>query len=192
MKLIRYSVSSGGGMLGGNYSKRVEYDKNGKCFVEEKSKMTHSDPTYTTSYYADGLLEKLSILCDKYSVRGWTDLPDNDMKMLDGESHNYSFTFDDGLSIKFGDDKKSPEGWRDFWNEASKLFDEAENSAINKKTTKEENGPFMFGFMNKTSMVEFQQIKPQVLTKPKFCSMCGAKFDNDNQDFCPNCGAVRK
>lgn len=192
MKLIKYSTSSGGGMLGGNSSMRVEYDKDGKCFVEKKTKDMHSSPTYTTSYYADGFLEKLSTACEKYNVRSWTDLPDEDLRILDGESHSYYFTFEDGLSIRLGSDKKAPANWRDFWNEVSALLEDAEKNATDRKTTKEENGSMMFGFINNASMSEVQQTKPQALTKSKFCSTCGTKFDNDDQKFCPNCGAVRK
>ena len=46
----------------------------------------------------------------------------------------------------------------------------------------------MFGFMNNVSMSEVQQAKEDTSDKPKFCSMCGSRFENDNQNFCPNCG----
>lgn len=192
MKLISYSYSSSGGMMGGHSSVYISYDKDGRCYVEDISKVTHNSPTYTTHYYAKNLLDELSVVCDKHNVRSWTNLPDNEIVMLDGDTHSYSFNFEDGLSIRLGSKKQTPDNWRDFWNEVSALLEDAEEHAINKTTKKEENKPVMFGFMNNVSMSEVQQTKRDISDKPKYCSMCGSKFDNDTQKFCPNCGAVRK
>lgn len=198
MKLIAYNSSESGGMLGSYASTKIFYTSDGRCRVDTASKVLHSDPITHVTYYADGLLEKLSEVCERYNVIGWTDLPENNIFMHDSSSKKDNFSFEDGTIIVLGSSKKYPEHAGEMYGELKQLINDSENYAVDLEVT-EESSIFTMGMMGKMpnmtpNMVNV--IKPanqndESIKWAQYCVDCGAKF-NGSQRFCAECGSVRK
>lgn len=198
MKLIAYSSSESGGMMGGYSSTHIFYTEDGRCKVETAGRTYHSQPIEHITYYADGLLEKLSEVCEKYNVDNWKDLPYDKINMLDAALSSKNFKFENGDNITLDSDKIYPQNielmCRDMYQEIIALIDDSKNYGIDKKITEEEPvmSMGMMGMMGMTLQQAVQPVREQASTfqEAKFCNICGAKF-LDEQKFCAECGAPR-
>lgn len=205
MKLIRFDNSSGGGMRGENSRITVHYTADGKCLVNSSGKDAWNTPTYIKNYYADGLLDKIGEVCERYAVHTWTDLPNNDFFMLDAPSRTVNFIFDDGTKIKLTNNTRTPDAWREVSSAISELIEESETYGIDAAV---ELSPFGM-MMGKTEIIRVQpksgaaapaapasaptaEVAPDAPApekKAKFCPTCGYKAGG-NSKFCPECGAI--
>lgn len=194
MKLVAYSSSESGGMNGGRSLTSITYTGEGRCKVTTANKPFHNQPTRHENYYADGLLEKLSAVCERYNVISWTDLPDNEIILLDGATSSENFTFNNGITITLGSRKKYPPNAHEMFEELKELIEESLNYGTEMEVTIEEP-------MAPMSLMEFQmnmhakkqdtgKQETETANLAKFCSNCGAKFTGD-QKFCAECGAKR-
>lgn len=197
MKLIAYNSSKGGGMTGGHSSISIKYSEDGRCKVCSSIKTMHSQPTEQMTYYADGILDKLGELCERYNVINWTNLPDLDLKMYDGETSSDTFIFEDGIKINLNSGKQLPDQACQMFQELLELVNEYKDKANNIEVIQVEEN-MMMGMMNMSLMNNQTLKKTEVnvqnidITKfDKFCSECGSEF-NGNQKFCSECGATRK
>lgn len=195
VKLISYSFSEHGGMNGGRESTYIAYTDDGRCHVDMSSKPFHSQPITRVRYDSDGLLEKLSEVCERYHVTSWTDLPDQQMTMYDAPTVSICFTFENNIIISLGSRKQYPVQFHEMYQELNKLIQESEDNAIDRTVEVIEEKPFMGMMMpelnGKTISVQESGNQGEDITKwAKFCINCGAKFTG-NQKFCPECGSVR-
>lgn len=147
MKLIEFRASESGGMNGSRSSTSVAYTDEGRCKVNIVSKPFHNQPTTHVKYYADGLLDKLSEVCERYHVIEWKDLPEQDLFMHDAPTIYEHFTFEDGTKIDLGSKKKYPEHAGDMFHELYRLIDESESYSVNREVLVEEDSPMMMGMM---------------------------------------------
>ena len=208
MKLIAYVKSSSGGMMGGAAYEEIKYTEEGKCYFYSRNKQMHSSPTVTNKYYADGLLDKLSAVCERYNVSSWYNLPDTDIFMYDAASTSITFTFEDGTNISIGDRTKCPDMWLDFWDEFRELIKQSKDYAVDEVTETEESvnmfgmGMMAMGMMgdpmsnnmivnvqNDTNCNNATSIEESKWAK--FCIECGNGFSGAER-FCGNCGAPRQ
>lgn len=194
MRLIAYSSSESGGMMGGYSSTNITYTEDGRCQVNISNRPFHSQPLTHVKYYADGLLEKLSEVCERYNVISWTDLPEQKIIMLDAANNTDNFTFEDGTKIVLGSRIQYPEHASEMYEEFNKIIRESEGYGVDREVTEEE--PFM-----SMEMMAFQVDKPvkdqttagnveDTSIWARFCVNCGAEFI-ENQKFCAECGSVR-
>lgn len=199
MKLISYSSITGGGMAGGHSSTFITYTEDGRSKVETSDKPYHSSSTTHVIYYAEGLLEKLSDVCERYNVITWTYLPDNDILVYDEASSTDHFIFEDGTDIVLGNRTKSPTEAREMYHEFVALIKDSINYATELKEEHIKEQPFlmmgMMGQMPSMADVRFDvpktdTPKEDASTWAKFCKECGAEFKG-SQKFCPECGALR-
>lgn len=202
MKLIAYNKTERGGMTGGYSSTSIAYTREGRCQVHIKVQSYHSQPTFFERYYADGLLEKLSLLCERYHTTEWTNLPDSDIRMYDAPSGSIRFTFEGGTEIVLGSRKKYPDQFHEMYQELAELINESKAYAVERETGEE--APFM-GPLTMGSMFDLQknmQAASVPAGKPadqnessanwaKFCGNCGAEFQG-TQRFCAECGSPRQ
>lgn len=196
MKLIAYSSSESGGMLGGRSSKSIAYTDDGRCKVKISGKTFHSEPIKHVTYYADGLLDKLSEVCERYNVISWTDLPDQTIAMHDAAKSRDSFTFENGTIITLSSEKQYPKQAREMYGELNRLIEESESYGVDAEVTIEENSFATMGMMSfqTAGPVQAQKVGTQgedVSQWAKVCACCGTKFEG-NQKFCAECGAVRQ
>lgn len=195
MRLITYSMSESGGMNGSYLSKYIAYTDDMSCKVEIVDKPFHNQPTKRVKYYADGLLEKLSEVCEKYNVISWTDLPEQQIFMHDAAAVSICFTFENGVKIGLGSGKRYPEHFHEMYQELEKLIRESENYGTDLAEVTEET-PFMAMGMMMSSMGQSlcgqtpERQEKENTEWAKFCANCGAKF-MENQKFCAECGSVR-
>ncbi len=207
MRLIAYSSSEGGGMNGSYSSYDIAYTGDGRCRVQISSRAFHNQPIIDTRYYAEGLLEKLSNVCERYNVSSWVNLPDCEIFMHDAPSGNNTFTFEDGTRINLGSGKIYPEQANEMLRELYGLIRESRNYGVDLQIT--EGAPFAMMSMGmmagqpapaKTTEAASQTdegasiIQSSEGNEPKwvkYCSQCGAKF-NENQKFCAECGCIRE
>lgn len=196
MKLIAYSISEGGGMNGGYFSTSIAYTDDGRCRVSTSTRPFHNQPTRHVRYFSDGLLDKLSLVCERYNVISWTNLPEHKIFMHDAATTNICYTFENGTKIVLGDRTMYPEYFSEMHQEFNKLIDEAEQINVEEKI--EETLPFLtMGMMAaqlnqpKATWVPVSQTTEDPAAWAKFCADCGAKFTG-NQKFCPECGSVRQ
>lgn len=148
MKLIDYNASVSGGMMGGYSLTSVTYTQDGRCLVSTVSRDFHSSPTRKEKYYADGLLDKLSEVCERYQVIQWTDLPEQDMRMCDAADSSQCFTFEDGTKICLDTKKRYPLSAPDMFGELNELIRNSESYGVDKEVTIEENTMMPLGMMN--------------------------------------------
>lgn len=202
MKLIAYSSSEGGGMMGGYSSTSIAYTDDGRCKVNKAGRTFHSEPIRKETYYADGLLEKLSEVCERYRVIEWENLPGETVTMLDAPSGSDSFTFENGTKIILESRRIYPGYVYEMHQEVNKLIEESKRYGVDFEVTEEAASMLMFGQMMKTGKVEdvngqnpgtVQTItsqNPESIKWAKFCAICGTEFQ-ENQKFCSECGSVR-
>lgn len=195
MKLTAYSVSKGGGMMGGRSSVEVTYTLDGRTLVRTADQAYHSQPTVQEQYTADGLLEQLSLICEGYQVADWTDLPDETIFMHDAGSFTYTFTFEGGTQIVVSSRKKSPPGFGDLIYELRERIAQARANAGDVQTAEEPDAPMTMGMMFRQpmTMAQYQAAAPGTPTGAwaKFCAACGTAFTG-NEKFCPECGSKRE
>ena len=198
MKLIAYYSSEHGGMLGGYSLTEIAYTSDGRCKVHTAGRTFHSEPITHKRYYADGLLEKLTVVCERYNVISWTDLPKSNIFMHDAPSGSDKFTFEDGTKIILGSDMQYPAHASDMFGELKQLISESLNYSVDLEVTEEAPG-FAMGMMGMMTNMPQNPVKVQKApdqadgtTKwASFCVDCGAKFMG-SQRFCAECGSVRK
>lgn len=196
MKLIAYSSSESGGMNGGYSSTSVIYTDDGRCKVNIAGRTFHSQPTKRVTYYADGLLDKMSAVCEQYRVSDWTDLPDQKVFMYDAATSSDCFTFENGTKITLGSGKQYPENAREVFQEINKLIAESETYGVDVEITEEELFGTM-GMMQLNHTVNSDKLqtagKQETDTSgwAKFCADCGTEFTG-NQKFCAECGSLRR
>lgn len=192
VKLISYSSSQGGGMLGGYSSTSITYSEDGRCKVSCSNKPMHNQPTEHITYYADGLLEKFSELCERYNVISWTDLPDLNITMLDAGTSTDTFTFEGGTIISLSSGKQLPVQARIMFQELAELLNEAKDNALDIEVIQVEENMMPMGMMG-NQLLKNAETNIQSINAPqsaKFCSNCGSKFSGE-QKFCPECGTKR-
>lgn len=192
VKLIAYSSSQGGGMMGGYSSMSISYAEDGRCKVSSSNKLMHNQPTEHVVYYADGLLEKLSELCERYNVISWTDLPDLNITMYDAATSTDTFTFEDETRISLCSDKQLPAQAHTMFRELAELVKDARSQAADIEVTQVEENMMFMGMMGNQA-VQSPKIETQSMDNTqwaRFCSNCGSKF-NGEQKFCSECGTKR-
>ncbi|MCQ2519046.1 MAG: hypothetical protein MJ107_00805 [Lachnospiraceae bacterium] len=197
MKLIAYSTASSGGMLGGRSSTSVFYTDDGRCKVEITDKPAHNQPTTHKKYYADGLLEKLSEICERYNVAGWTNLTGESISMLDAASGSDKFTFENGTTVILESKMAYPQYVYEMFQEFRELIKDFKGSDVEVEVT--EDAPFTFASMGMMGFQTANNVNPKVDERrdqdvsdwAKFCRNCGTKFEG-NQKFCAECGSVRE
>ncbi|MCQ2522458.1 MAG: hypothetical protein MJ105_08775 [Lachnospiraceae bacterium] len=195
MKLISYNSSESGGMNGSYSSTSIAYTDDGRCEVNTANRPFHSQPIRRVRYYAEGLLEKLSEVCERYDVIHWTDLPQQKVTMYDAPSGSDCFVFDNGTKIVLESGMIYTQQIRDMYDELKPLIKVSENYGVDVMVT-EEPGimtmGMMFGQTNRTVEVKCTSGKDEDMsTWAKFCDSCGANFTG-NQKFCAECGSPRK
>lgn len=198
MKLVAYTSGEGGGMLGGHSSTSVNYTGDGRCQVLLMNRLTHNHPYEKVKYYADGLLEKLNEVCERYNVSSWTDLPGEEIAMLDSPSRSENFTFLGGTRIAFDNRRIYPDYVWEMLREIKQLIEESKKYAVDVEVSEEV--PLMAMSMmsmndinagNKADNVQKESVQDDDVKWAKFCIDCGTKFVGD-QKFCGECGAVRQ
>lgn len=194
MKLISYNSSESGGMLGGYSSTSISYTDDGRCKVVIANRINHSQPIERMTYYAEGLLEKLSEVCERYEVGSWKDLPELDMHVLDEASRSQSFLFENGPDVVLDNKKMYPQCAHEVFQEINRLIKESKSYGANVEIT-EEQPMLAMGMMafqtSAASKVTDSSSKGSAAAKwANFCANCGTKFMVD-QKFCSECGAAR-
>ncbi len=194
MKLISYYRYSSGTMMGGRSSFTVSYTPEGRCLCESQSKSSANLPLYVTRYYADGLLEKMDSVCEKYRVYSWTDLPEAvNFGMMDGGASGTVFRFEDGTEILLGDGKLPPAESIALWEEIGALLKEAEAYGVD-AGPKPSSLPEGFELQNSMLAHFYEELvyvpfgQKAAAPAPKFCSCCGNRLE-PGQAFCGECGA---
>lgn len=197
MKLISYSSSESGGMNGSYSSTYIAYSDDGRCKVDIANRTNHSQPIKRVKYYADGLLEKLSEVCERYDIISWTDLPDQIVVMRDAPTVSECFTFENGTKIALGSGKQYPGLFHEMNQELEKFIRESESYGVDLEVIEET--PFItMGMMGAQVDKPVMPINVQnassrsegTIKWAKFCSDCGTEFMG-NQKFCAECGSAR-
>lgn len=152
MKLVAYNSSETGGMNGVYSLISVFYDKDGRCKVEIAHRSFHNQPTKYTNYYAEGLLEKLSEVCERYNVISWTNLPANNMFLHDAPTINDCFSFENGTKISLGSKTQYPLEAFDLFQEIKSLISESESYCVEKEVREEAPAPLAMGMMQFQTM----------------------------------------
>lgn len=194
MRLIAYSSSEGGGMNGSFSSTSVSYTNDGRCRVNTDNRPFHNQPIKHVKYYADGLLEKLSEVCERYNVSNWTDLPEQNMFMYDAPTSNVYFTFEDGTKIDLGSRKQYPKQAHELFREIDDLIAESKDYAVDVEVVEE---PAMT--MGMSMGMSMMAVSDNFVKAPesaemkwsKFCASCGERFTGDEK-FCAHCGTKRE
>ncbi|MCQ2543376.1 MAG: hypothetical protein MJ126_04365 [Lachnospiraceae bacterium] len=202
MKLISYNTSKAGGMLGGFSSTSITHTEDGRCKVIISNKYTHNDPCIKETYYADGLLEKLSEICERYNIINLKEMPGQTIVMLDDPSGQTSYEFEDGTKIVLEKGKIYPDFDYNMFHEFNELIEESKSYGVDMEVTQETFGmPMgMMGMMG-MSMLNGQVTKiDKALDNAsqseddskwaRFCSNCGNEFVG-KQKFCAECGSPR-
>lgn len=195
MKLIAYSSTESGGMTGNYSSTSVTRTRDGRCRVEIARKDFHSEPLRRVKYYADGLLEKIGEVCERYEIINWTDLPELDIFMHDASRHSQSFIFEHGPDIILDSKKMIPPAAHEMYQEIDRLILESESYGTDVEITEDTPLPPM-GMMawqtEQTAKVQ-DSGSPDTGTSrwAKFCTSCGTRF-HEEQKFCAECGSSRK
>lgn len=198
VKLVAYSSSKSGGMMGGCSSTSIVYTGDGRCKVSSSSRFMHNQPLIRETYYSEGLLEKLSALCERYHVMDWTDLPDLNLTVYDEAAVTYCFTFGGGNVVSLGSGKRFPDQAGEMFRELAELIKEARDNAADLEVTQVEENLMNMSLadamrMMNNQMVESPETKSQSICPAKmarFCSNCGYQFEGE-QKFCPECGTAR-
>jgi len=195
MKLIAYSTGKAGGMCGSNSSTSITYTEDGRCKVSNSERPLQSQTTRIETYFADGLLQKLSEICERYHVIEWTDLPDEDIFMHDASTYSETFTFENGTKISLGSRKKTPAQAGEMAREINELIMESRKYGTDAEVTEESflaMGMMMTGIGSDFS--KGQEIANQgkrTIQLAKFCKNCGTPFEGI-QKFCTECGSARE
>lgn len=190
----------------------IEYTKDGKCLFDSLEKSRHDSPVYVKKYFAEGLLDKIGEVCERYNIISRTNLQKSNIVMYDAPSYYYTFMFEDGTRITFGSDTECPAQWPDAHGEINELIKESENYGTDveeEKVSSDVPGtPManmqsgimggMMGYMETVINLKLadERSKAQSDTPSPasgwvaFCSQCGTQF-KDGQRFCSECGAVR-
>lgn len=195
MKLIAYKTARYGGMLGGHSSTSVTYTDDGRCKVDSSGKTYHSEPITHEIYYAEGLLEKLSEVCERYHVITWTDIAGEKIRMLDEASGSDNFTFEDGTKITIESGRIYPGYVHEMYCEFKQLIEESKSYGVDFEVT-EEAPMMMMGMMTaqKEGFGRTQHVVRENMEASKwakFCTNCGTEFKGE-QKFCVECGSMRQ
>lgn len=124
-KLLSYSYSYGGDMIGSYRSKSVKRIGDGKAFVSSADSRRHYlDSTISEYYISDITLDKIEEIADKYKLYTYNDLPKSKLFAYDAGTSSYSFNFEN-LSLGFSSSDDVPvKGW-DAIREIDKVISEA-------------------------------------------------------------------
>ena len=202
MRLISYSSGESGSMMGGRSSLSISYTDDGRCRVSSSQSVGQSLTTKCVTYYAEGLLDKLSEVCERYNVIEWKDVPGPKIFMVDAGTSRQTFSFENGVKICFESGKRYPEYAGDMFSEIDALITESESYAVDVEVSEETFGMGMMGMMGMMNMMNDQN--KQVVKDPDYfkrnedtsawagvCDGCGTPFTGA-QKFCAECGAARR
>lgn len=111
------SVSTGGGMLGGNSGAYLSRDNDGNAVLEIRKRETHADREITTTYKVDNAafdhIRGIVVKCDLYaaSKKGYSEF-----QALDADTTTLHFSFSEG-SFSISDEQELDRKMRDGFNE---------------------------------------------------------------------------
>ena len=100
------SVSTGGGMLGGNSGAYLSRDNDGNAVLEIRKRETHADREITTTYKVDNAafdhIRGIVVKCDLYaaSKKGYSEF-----QALDADTTTLHFSFSEG-SVRISDEQE--------------------------------------------------------------------------------------
>lgn len=142
-KLVSYSYSSGGDMIGSSNSTELSIINDKVYLTVSESESWADDGTVTEYQLDEAVLSEIKDVFDKYGMNRWNNKKFTNMFVSDGASYSYHFYFDNEKSVYFSS-QIYPEKYRKKLREIQEIINKymagatAEPGLVKKELTPEE------------------------------------------------------